>query len=42
MNYGELNNRKKKEILSIVFSVFLVLDDDNIKKDLLMDAFVKC
>jgi hypothetical protein len=39
---GELNKITKKEILSIVFSVFLVSDDDKTKKDLLMDAFMKC
>jgi hypothetical protein len=39
---GELNKITKKEILSIMFSVFLVLDDDNMKKNFLMDAFMKC
>jgi hypothetical protein len=39
---GELNKITKKDILSIMFSVFLVLDYDKMKKDLLMDAFVKC
>jgi hypothetical protein len=37
-----LNKITKKEIISIMLSVFLVLDNDKIKKDHLMDAFVKC
>jgi hypothetical protein len=39
---GELNKITKKEILSIMFSVFLVLDDSKMRKDLLMDTFMKC
>jgi hypothetical protein len=39
---GELNKIIKKEILSIMLSVFLVLDDDKMNKDILMDAFMKC
>jgi hypothetical protein len=42
MNYGDLSKITKKEILSIMFSAFLVLDDNKMKKDILMDAFVKC
>jgi hypothetical protein len=39
---SELNKITKNEIISIMFSVFLVLDEYKIKKDLLMDAFMKC
>jgi hypothetical protein len=39
---GKFNKNKKKEIPSIMFSVFLVLDDDKMKKDILMDAVMKC
>jgi hypothetical protein len=39
---GDLNKITKKEILSIMFSVFLVLDNDKMKHDLLMDTFMKC
>jgi hypothetical protein len=38
----DLNKITKKEIPSIMLSVFLVLDDNTIKKDLLMGPFVKC
>jgi hypothetical protein len=40
-NNDELQKITKKEILSIMLSVLLVLVDDKMKKDLLMDAFVK-
>jgi hypothetical protein len=40
--HGKLNKITKKEILSIMFYVFLVLDDDKMKKDILMNAFIKC
>jgi hypothetical protein len=39
---GELNKIKKKDIIYIMFSLFLVLDNNKIKKDILMDAFMQC
>jgi hypothetical protein len=38
---GELKKITKKDILSIIFSVCLVLEDVKMNKDLLMDAFMK-